>query len=77
MAQEDNQSEAMEGVEQTEAGVENPLFTPEEQRILNLYERMEELQLEIALLKSQGTLSQGIKFPPPLYCRSSVLTIRR
>ncbi|KAG9232910.1 centromere protein H (CENP-H)-domain-containing protein [Amylocarpus encephaloides] len=53
------QKTEMEGVETSEGADENPpLFTDEEQRILDLYERMEELQLDIALLRSQGTLSQ-------------------
>ncbi|RDL42261.1 Uncharacterized protein BP5553_02240 [Venustampulla echinocandica] len=37
-----------------------PLFSEQEQRVLDLYERMEELQLEIALLKVQGVLSQDM-----------------
>lgn len=36
-----------------------PLLTGEEMRILEVYDRLEELQLEIALLKAQGVLSQG------------------
>ena len=35
----------------------HPLLMEEEGRILELYERLEELQLEIALLKDQGVLS--------------------
>ncbi|CAG8951899.1 hypothetical protein HYFRA_00005703 [Hymenoscyphus fraxineus] len=54
------QVDAMEGVEKDAPVVTSPspLFTEQEQRVLDLYDRMEELQLEIALLKSQGTLSQ-------------------
>ncbi|EPE36657.1 hypothetical protein GLAREA_08820 [Glarea lozoyensis ATCC 20868] len=52
-------TDAMEGVEEAPAEIDQPLFTEQEQRVLDLYARMEELQLNIALLKSQGTLSQG------------------
>jgi hypothetical protein len=51
-----NQGEEMEGVEMTK----QPLFTEQEQRILDVYDRLEELQLEIALLKAKGVLSQGM-----------------
>ncbi|KAK0104623.1 hypothetical protein ONS95_004909 [Cadophora gregata] len=34
-----------------------PLMTEDEKRILEVYDRLEELQLEIALLKAQGVLS--------------------
>lgn len=53
----------MEGVE-----IEStPLLTAEEKRVLEVYDRLEELQLEIALLKAQGVLSQGEITPlPPL-----------
>ena len=59
----------MEGVENTQDEREQPLFTAQEQRVLDLYERMEELQLNIALLKSQGTLSQGkvIRFATQIF----------
>lgn len=52
----------MEGVHVTEAEAENtpPLFTSQESAVLELYDRYEELQLEIALLKAQGILSRGI-----------------
>lgn len=53
-------AERMEGVEM--ASTENqssPLLTEEEERVLEIYERLEELQLEIALIKAQGVLSQG------------------
>jgi len=50
----------MEGVEAT-AGAQTaqPLMTEQEKRILEVYDRLEELQLEIALLKAQGVLSKG------------------
>ncbi|TVY65618.1 hypothetical protein LSUE1_G008543 [Lachnellula suecica] len=51
----DNQGEEMEGVEVTN---QQPLFTEQESRILEVYDRLEELQLEIALLKARGVLSQ-------------------
>ncbi|KAH8599062.1 centromere protein H (CENP-H)-domain-containing protein [Bisporella sp. PMI_857] len=50
----------MQGVE--DAGAEKisrPLMTEQERRILELYDRLEELQLEIAFLKAQGVLSYG------------------
>ncbi|KAF4632553.1 hypothetical protein G7Y89_g5583 [Cudoniella acicularis] len=53
-----NQVDEMEGVEITKADLAPPLFNEEEKRILEVYDRMEELQLEIALLKAQGVLSQ-------------------
>jgi hypothetical protein len=56
----DSRMDAMEGIEESQAELDQPLFTEQEQRVLDLYARMEELQLNIALLKSQGTLSQGI-----------------
>jgi hypothetical protein len=50
----------MERVELTGAEKQGPpLVTEEEKRILDVYDRLEELQLEIALLKAQGVLSQG------------------
>ncbi|PMD64073.1 uncharacterized protein K444DRAFT_583800 [Hyaloscypha bicolor E] len=51
--------EEMEGVELT--GMEKqspPLLTEDEKRILDVYDRLEELRLDIALLKAQGVLSQ-------------------
>lgn len=48
--------EEMEGVEITS---QMPLFTEQERRVLEVYDRLEELQLEIALLKARGVLSQG------------------
>ncbi len=51
---------AMEGVETTNSEIQNPVrMTDEERRILEVYDRLEELQFEIALLKAQGVLSQG------------------
>jgi hypothetical protein len=56
----DNQAEAMEGVEVTNPENHNPArMTDEERRILDVYDRLEELQFEIVLLKAQGVLSQG------------------
>jgi hypothetical protein len=56
----DNQAEAMEGLEVTNPENHNPArMTDEERRILDVYDRLEELQFEIALLKAQGVLSQG------------------
>ncbi|KAL2067423.1 hypothetical protein VTL71DRAFT_1848 [Oculimacula yallundae] len=46
-----------EDVEMSDAQVPNPLMTEDEKRILDVYDRLEELQLEIALLKAQGVLS--------------------
>lgn len=49
----------MEGVEVTEhEDATPPLLSHQERRILEVYDRMEELQLEIALLKAQGILSK-------------------
>jgi hypothetical protein len=54
------QAEEMEGLESTNPDTSNPpLMTEDEQRVLEVYDRLEELQLEIALLKAQGLLSQG------------------
>ena len=54
------QVEEMDGVEMTGAEERSPpLLTEDEQRILDVYDRLEELQQEIALLKAQGVLSQG------------------
>lgn len=74
-----NQVEEMEGVEKDTTVEAIPLFTEQEQRVLDLYDRLEELQLEIALLKSQGTLSQGnnesyIHIPLSYHHKSRVLT---
>jgi len=52
--------EMMEGVKiSNEEEQGRPLFTEDEKRILEVYDRLEELQFEIALLKAQGILSQG------------------
>ena len=40
-------------------GVETNLMNEDEKRVLELYDRLESLQLEIALLRAQGVLSQG------------------
>jgi len=53
---EGSQIEEMQGVEMTER---SPLLTKDEERILEVYDRLEELQLEIALLKAHGILSRG------------------
>ena len=50
----------MDGVEMTGTEKQSPpLFTDDEQHILDVYDRQEELQQEIAFLKAQGVLSQG------------------
>jgi hypothetical protein len=52
--------EEMEGVELTSMEKQSPpLLTEDEKRILDVYDRLEELQLDIAHLKAQGVLSQG------------------
>lgn len=56
----DELAEEMEGVETTTSEPNQPLFTEQERRILDVYDRLEELQLEIALLKAGGVLSQGM-----------------
>lgn len=56
----DELAEEMEGVETTTSEPNQPLFTEQERRILDVYDRLEELQLEIALLKARGVLSQGM-----------------
>jgi hypothetical protein len=57
---EENEAENMEGVESTSPSAITPLMTEDERRILELYDRLEELQLEIAVLKAQGVLTQGM-----------------
>jgi hypothetical protein len=57
-----DQVEEMEGVESTNQEAQ-PLMSVDELRVLELYDRLEELQLEIALLKTQGVLSQGSSDP--------------
>ncbi|KAH7330174.1 centromere protein H (CENP-H)-domain-containing protein [Rhexocercosporidium sp. MPI-PUGE-AT-0058] len=54
----ENRSQEMDDVEMSDAQVP-PLMTEDERRILDVYDRLEELQLEIALLKAQGVLSRG------------------
>jgi hypothetical protein len=55
-----NKGDEMEGVETSQEIRQNqPLLTEEEKRVLDVYDRLEELQQEIALLKAQGVLSQG------------------
>ncbi|KAH8808347.1 centromere protein H (CENP-H)-domain-containing protein [Xylogone sp. PMI_703] len=62
----------MEGLEVTSAEASRPpVLTDQERRILEMYDRLEELQLEIALLKSQGVLSQGM-FPFSAYIPEEV-----
>jgi hypothetical protein len=52
----------MEEVEVTGGDVDRPpLMTEQEKRILEMYDRLEELQLEIALLQARGVLSQGMR----------------
>jgi len=51
-------AEDMEGLEVS--NLETPLMTDQERRILDAYDRLEELQLEIALLKARGVISQGM-----------------
>jgi hypothetical protein len=55
--------ETMAGVEATN---DIPLLTVDEKRILTIYDRLEDLQLEIALLKAQGVLTQGDMISTPL-----------
>ncbi len=61
----ENLVEQMEGVEITKEPLQtpSPLLTADERRVLDIYERLEELQLEIALLKAQGVLSKGMPIP--------------
>lgn len=57
---EETKAEPMEGAEATSTESDDtPLMTAQESTILELYDRLEELQLEIALLKAQGVISQG------------------
>lgn len=70
----EDQGEEMEGVERTGPNTEPPLMTADETRVLELYDRLEELQLEIALLKAQGVFSQGML---RLYISTRFLTIYR
>ncbi|KAF8865477.1 hypothetical protein BDZ45DRAFT_413755 [Acephala macrosclerotiorum] len=55
----DKSQDGMEGVEFTSAEVpQAPLLSEDEKRVLEIYDRLEELQLEVALLKAQGILPQ-------------------
>lgn len=66
----DNSVEQMEGLEATEMDVDSPpLMTEQEKRILDMYDRLDELQLEIALLQARGVLSRG------MHSRSHLLLI--
>ncbi|PQE25802.1 Centromere Cenp-H protein [Rutstroemia sp. NJR-2017a BBW] len=47
----------MEGIEFTGSANESPPLTDQEQRILDMYDKLEELQFEVALLKAQAVLS--------------------
>ena len=50
----------MQGVELAGTDQQSPpLLTQDEKRILDVYDRLEELQLDIAHLKALGVLSQG------------------
>ncbi|CAD6447165.1 1ea32faf-a776-4f99-93b4-c9be746414a3 [Sclerotinia trifoliorum] len=51
--------ESMEGVEMTGSANDFPPFNEQEKRILEVYDKLEELQVEIALLKAQGVISSG------------------
>jgi hypothetical protein len=63
-----NQKEEMEGVESIDPPTNSlPLMTADEKRVLELYDRLEELRLEIALLKAQGVLSQGTSIQTYVY----------
>ncbi|QSZ28975.1 hypothetical protein DSL72_003484 [Monilinia vaccinii-corymbosi] len=54
--------ERMEGVEMTGPADDIPPLSDQEKRILEVYDKLEELQVEIALLKAQGVLSSR-EFP--------------
>jgi hypothetical protein len=72
----DSVAEEMEGVEVTGKEADNPpLMTEQERRILQVYDRLEELQLEISLLRARGVLSQG-RHSDDIYCYG-FLTIYR
>jgi len=53
----DNGSQNVADVEMSDVQ-SPPLMTEDEKRVLEVYDRLEQLQLEIALLKAQGVLSQ-------------------
>ncbi|ESZ93619.1 hypothetical protein SBOR_5997 [Sclerotinia borealis F-4128] len=49
--------ESMEGVEMTGPANDTPFLSEQEKRILEVYDKLEELQVEIALLQAQGVIS--------------------
>ncbi|APA06296.1 hypothetical protein SS1G_01193 [Sclerotinia sclerotiorum 1980 UF-70] len=51
--------ESMEGVEMTGPANDLPPLSEQEKRILEVYDKLEDLQVEIALLKAQGVISSG------------------
>lgn len=63
------QDNEMEGLEMANAGntEDHPLLTEDEKRVLELYDRLEELQLEMAVLRAHGILSQGQVSPKNIY----------
>lgn len=76
MTREEN-VENMEGVEMTGEANDTPPLSEQEKRILEVYDKLEELQVEIALLKAQGVISSGgTSFHTDLL-RARVLTIFR
>ncbi|KAL3420792.1 hypothetical protein PVAG01_07237 [Phlyctema vagabunda] len=60
---EEDEAAVMQGVEMTrdEDNDDQPLFTDDEKRVLELYDRLEELKLERAFLEAQGALSRDIQ----------------
>ncbi|TGO24216.1 hypothetical protein BPAE_0108g00090 [Botrytis paeoniae] len=50
-------AESMDGVEMTGPANDIPPLSEQEKRILEVYDKLEELQVEIALLKAQGVIS--------------------
>lgn len=59
----DKSQDGTEGAEFTSAELAQiPLLSEDEKRVLEIYDRLEELHLEVALLKARGVLSQGIIF---------------
>lgn len=52
-------------------GVETALMNEDEKRVLEIYDRLEALQLEIALLRAQGVFSQGILYKASLILSNS------
>ncbi|TEY40831.1 hypothetical protein BOTCAL_0418g00050 [Botryotinia calthae] len=56
MSHEEN-DESMDGVEMTGVATDIPPLSEQEKRILEVYDKLEELQVEIALLKAQGVIS--------------------